>query len=311
LKRRWLGFEASVGGGIPVMKALREGLVGNRIDSIYSIINGTSNYILSRMSEENLDFKTVLRQAQDKGYAEANPRFDIEGIDAAHKLAIMTRFAFGGRVKFSDIHCEGISSIRPEDIAFAKEFGYRIKLLAIAKDAGGSIEARVQPTLLPQDHILASVNGAYNAVLLRGDQVGESLLYGKGAGPKPTASAIMSDLVDIAKRGDDHFFDPTLFARCVSRDLRIKSISSILSRYYLRFSVLDRPGILAKISRILGTHHISISDCFQKETRIGKFVPLILITHDAHERDVSRAIREINKLRIVRGQSQVIRMEQN
>jgi len=308
-RKCWIQFEASVGGGIPVIKALREGLVANRIDSIYSIINGTSNYILTRMSENHMDFKEALGEAQAKGYAEADPRLDIEGIDAAHKLAILVRFAFGGRVEFDKIDCEGISRIRSEDIAFAEEFGYRIKLLAIAKRGENGIEARVQPTLLPKEHILASVHGSFNAVLLHGDEVGDVLLYGRGAGSHPTASAVVSDLVDIAKRGSDRFADVALMMRAIRGALKIKSASSILSRYYLRFHVTDRPGVLSKISKILGDHSISISDCVQKIRSEGSVVPLIVLTHAAHETDVRGAIRLIDKLTSLRGKSQVIRIE--
>lgn len=308
-RKCWIQFEASVGGGIPVIKALREGLVANRIDSIYSIINGTSNYILTRMSEDHMDFKEALGQAQAKGYAEADPRLDIEGVDAAHKLAILVRFAFGGRVEFEKIDCEGVSSIRSEDIAFAEEFGYRVKLLAIAKRGEDGIEARVQPTLLPKEHILASVHGSFNAVLLHGDEVGDVLLYGRGAGSHPTASAVVSDLVDIAKRGSDRFADVDLMMRAIRSRLKIKSVSSILSRYYLRFHVTDRPGVLSKISKILGDHSISISDCVQKIRSEGSVVPLIVLTHAAHETDVRGAIRLIDRLTSIRGKSQVIRIE--
>ncbi len=307
----WVSFEGSVGGGIPVMKALREGLVANRIESIYSIINGTSNYILTEMTEKHTDFEEALKDAQKKGYAEADPKLDIEGIDAAHKLAILVRFAFGGKVRFHDIYCEGISRIRSEDIAFAEAFGYRVKLLAIAKASAEGIEARVQPTLVPKSHILANVNGSYNAIFIEGDETGNILLYGKGAGSRPTASAVVSDLVDIAKKRSLRYQEETIPLRAVRRTLKIRSISSILSRYYLRFHVFDRPGVLAKIARILGDHSISISDCFQKERSTGSAVPLILLTHDAHEANVRNAIRAIDRLSIVRGKSQLIRIEGN
>ena len=306
-KNRRLFFEASVGGGIPIIKTLSEGLIANRIDSIYSIINGTSNYILSEMSEQKLDFKEALRLAQQEGYAEANPSLDIEGVDSAHKLAILARLAFGGRVAFKDIYSEGISQIRNEDVAFAEEFGYRIKLLAIAKSDRSGIEARVQPTLLPKSHILAHVMGSFNAILLRGDEVGEILLYGKGAGSLPTASAVVSDLVDWAKssgkKGEDKG-GPSF-----SKTLKIKNISSLLSRYYLRFYVIDRPGVLAKISRILGSHRISISDVIQRERKVGRAVPLILLTHDASEKAIRQAVREIDRFSIMQARTQVIRIE--
>ena len=304
---RQVFFEASVGGGIPVIKTLREGLIANQIDSLYSIINGTSNYILSEMSERKLDFKEALRLAQKKGYAETNPTLDIEGVDSAHKLAILARLAFGGRVPFRQIYSEGISRIRNEDIAFAEEFGYRIKLLAIAKRDPDGIEARVQPTLLPKSHILASVSGSFNAILIGGDEVGEILLYGKGAGPAPTASAVVSDLMDLAKsQAAQRPDEPSLNSR---KPLKIKSISSLLSRYYLRFHVIDKPGVLSRISSLLGRHRVSISDVIQKERKAGGVVPLILLTHDAPEKELRMAIREIDSLDAVKGKSQVIRIE--
>lgn len=305
--KRHVFFEASVGGGIPIIKALREGLVANRIESIHSIINGTSNYILSEMSERKLDFKEALRLAQKKGYAEADPTLDVEGTDAAHKLAILVRLAFGGRVPFAQVYSEGISEIRNEDIAFAEEFGYRIKLLAIAKRDPGGIEARVQPTLLVKSHILANVSGSYNAILLKGDEVGEVLLYGKGAGPGPTASAVVSDLVDLAQGHSSRL--PETGGSERPGFLKIKSISSLLSRYYLRFHVIDKPGVLSRLSMILGHHRISISDVIQKERKAGSVVPLILLTHDAPEKALRLAVREIDRLNILRGKTQVIRIE--
>ncbi len=307
--KRWVFFEASVGGGIPVIKALREGLAANRIDSIHSIINGTTNYILTQMTESRQDFSEALKDAQRKGYAEADPTFDIEGIDAAHKLAILVRLAFGGKVRFKDIYCEGISRIRSEDIAFAEEFGYRIKLLAIAKAAQGGIEARVQPTLLPKSHILANVNGSFNALLFHGDQVGDVLFYGRGAGAKPTSSAVAADLVDIALRQEGRLGRDAILMRALRGSVRIKNMSSIKSRYYLRFQVVDRPGVLAGISAVLGRQGISISDVIQRERSAGKIVPLILLTHDAFEQEVRRAIQEIDRLHVIRGKSQLIRIE--
>jgi len=306
---RWILFEASVGGGIPVMKALREGLVANRIDSVHAIINGTSNYILTQMSHQHSEFKQALKEAQDKGYAEADPTFDVEGVDAAHKLAILARFAFGGSVAFKDIYCEGISQIRSEDISFAEEFGYCIKLLAIAKLTSDGVEARVQPTLLPKSHILASVNGSFNAVLLRGDQTGEVLLYGRGAGPKPTASAVLSDLTDIAIREDFRLNAGEQKMRAIAKKLKVKNISSILSRYYLRFHVVDKPGVLAGIAKILGHHSISISDVIQKERSHGNVVPLILLTHGTHEQQIRQSVKEIQRLAMLKGKAQIIRIE--
>lgn len=309
--KRWVLFEASVGGGIPVVKSLREGLVANRFESIHAIINGTSNYILSQMSEGGADFGEALKSAQQKGYAEADPTLDIDGSDAAHKLAILVRVGFGGKVRFKDIYREGIQQIRAEDIAFAREFGYRVKLLAIAKNSKEGIEVRVQPTLLPKDHILANVNGSFNAVLMDGDKTGPVLLYGRGAGSLPTASAVISDLVDLAKRYDRLDAEDALVFRGNSRTLKLLNISSLMSRYYLRFHVVDQPGVLGKISRVLGVHRISISDCYQRESRIGSVVSLIMLTHHAHESSIRGAIRAIDKLGVVKGKSQLIRMEEN
>ena len=304
-------FEASVGGGIPVIKTLREGLVANRIHSIYSIINGTSNYILSEMSERGIDFKEALHSAQEKKYAEPNPALDIEGTDSAHKLAILVRLAFGGRVDFKKVYCEGISQIRNEDIAFAEEFGYRIKLLAIAKRDPNGIEARVQPTLLPKSHILANVSSSFNGILIGGDEVGEVLLYGRGAGPEPTASAVVSDLVDLAKVSANRGVRNQSRGNVSLKPLKIKNISSILSRYYLRFHVIDKPGVLSKISNLLVRHRISISYVIQKERKAGSLVPLILLTHDASEKKLRAALGEIDRLHVIRGKGQVIRIEGN
>ena len=301
---RHLFFEASVGGGIPVIKVLREGLIANRINSIYSIINGTSNYILTKMSEDHLDFKDALKLAQKKGYAEADPTLDIEGIDAAHKLTILASLVFGGWVNFKDIYVRGISSIRSEDIAFAKEFGYTIKLLAVAKKNQDGIEAHVQPTLLPKSHVLSNVRGSYNAVLMQGDEVGDILLYGRGAGSKPTGSAVVSDLIDLSRLSEnDGLFMPNL------NPIKIKNISKLLSRYYLRFHIVDRPGVLSKISSVLGQKGISISDVIQKERRAGSVVPLILLTHDAQEEFIRKAVQVIDRLAILKQKTQVIRIE--
>ncbi len=302
---RHLFFEASVGGGIPVIKVLREGLIANKIKSIHSIINGTSNYILTKMSEEHLDFKDALGLAQKKGYAEADPTLDIEGIDAAHKLTILASLVFGGWVNFKDIYVRGISSIRGEDIAFAKEFGYTIKLLAVAKKNEDGIEAHVQPTLLPKAHVLSNVRGSYNAILMQGDEVGDVLLYGKGAGSKPTGSAVVSDLIDLSRINEnDGIFMPDL------NPIKVKNISKLLSRYYLRFHIVDRPGVLAKISNVLGRHGISISDVIQKERRAGSVVPLILLTHGTQEDSIRKAVQVIDRLPILKHKTQVIRIEE-
>jgi len=298
-------FEASVAGGIPIIKSLREGLISNRISSIFGILNGTCNYILSRMTREELDFKDVLKQAQAKGYAEANPELDINGGDTAHKIAILAALAFGERVRFEDVACEGIKTIDKHDIAFAAEFGYVIKLLAIAKRTASGIECRVQPTLVAEDHILAKVDGANNAVLIRGDEVGEVLLYGPGAGPQPTASAVVSDIVDFSVGRYWGEQNPWLNKQRV----KLKPLSLIKSRYYLRFSVIDRPGVLARIAGILGKHNVSVSDVIQSESKTGNVVPLIMITHDADEKSIQTAIKAIRTLKAVHSRPHVFRIE--
>lgn len=308
-KKRWICFEASVAGGIPVMKALREGLVANKIQSIASIINGTSNYILSSMTESGMSFDEALKKAQAKGYAEADPTLDVNGTDAAHKLAILSRYAFNSQVEFKSIYREGIAGIKSEDIQFARHFGYRIKLLAVAKRSAEGLEARVQPTLVPEKHILANVNGSFNAVQIRGDEVGEVLFYGRGAGAHPTASAVFADLVDIAKGGIYGPIQNSLLMRGLDDRLKVRNISSIESRYYLRFHVIDQPGVLASISNILGRYHISISDVIQQERSEGKIVPLIMLTHEAHEKFVRQAVTAIDRLKPIKGKSQVIRIE--
>ena len=308
--KRWVCFEASVGGGIPCIKALREGLAANKIDSVHAIINGTTNYILTQMTAKGMSFAEALSGAQVQGFAEANPFLDVSGHDAAHKLAILARFAFGGKVVCKDIYCEGITEISSDDIAFAKEFGYTIKLLAIAKKSGSGMEARVQPTLLPNAHILASVNGSFNAVLMRGDEVGDVLFYGRGAGPHPTASAVIADLLDIAKSGDAGPVEDRFMVRALGKTIPAQSIFSILSRYYLRFYVIDRPSVLAGITKILGKYKISISDVMQRERSAGSAVPLILLTHHTHEKNLRAAVREIDRMSSIKGETQVIRIEE-
>jgi len=307
-RRRHVFFEASVGGGIPVIKVAREAMVANHVRTIHSIINGTSNYVLTKMSQGHVDFKEALREAQKKGYAEADPKLDIDGIDAAHKLTILASLVFGGWVNFKDVYVDGISRIRSEDIDFAEEFGYTIKLLAIAKKIGEDIEAHVQPTLLPKSHILSGVSGSYNAVLMHGDEVGNILLHGEGAGSRPTASAVVGDLIDLAyarAQGIDAFTNLNL------RRLRVRNFTLLLFRYYLRFHVVDQPGVLARISNVLGGHKISISDVIQKERRLGSVVPLILLTHPAQELSLRRAVKAIDRLHVTRGKTQVLRIEEN
>jgi len=301
-------FEASVCGGIPIIKSLREGLVSNKVDSLFGIINGTSNYLLTKMAQDNLSFSEALSRAKKKGYAERNPRFDVEGIDASHKLVILCFLLFSKLIPLDDVFCEGISDISHLDIKYADEMGLVIKPLAIAKKVGDELEARVHPTLLPKGHMLSAVNGVFNAVLLQGDLVGNMLFYGRGAGQLPTASAVISDLVDLG-RATTAF---SSFKRPAGpRIKRVKKMDDIVSRYYLRFMAIDKPGILAKIGGILGKHHIGIAQVSQKERRRVKFVPVVMITHHACEKDLRRALEDIDRLAIIKGRTVKIRMEDN
>lgn len=309
-----IGFEASVGGGIPIIKAMREGLVANRIESIYGIINGTANYILSRMTNDGGRFEDVLKKAQEKGYAEKDPAYDIEGVDTAHKLAILISLAWGVHIRLEDIYTEGISRITQLDMKFAKEFGYRIKLLAIAKSDDGRIEARVHPTMVPAAHPLASVDGVFNAIHLRGNAVGPVMFYGLGAGMMPTASAVVADVVDICRniqKGVANRLPAMPFSEGESGMARLKDISDLNAQYYLRFFALDRPGVLSKLSGVLGSHNISISSVIQKDRKIGGAVPLVIVTHNALERELRSAVQEIEKLDIIHDKPIYIRIEEN
>ncbi|MFQ5735836.1 MAG: homoserine dehydrogenase [Thermodesulfobacteriota bacterium] len=309
-----IGFEASVGGGIPIIKALREGLCANRIHSIYGIINGTANYILSKMTNEGGKFEDVLRMAQEMGYAEADPTYDVEGVDTAHKLAIMIDLAYGTYVGLDDIYTEGISAISQIDIKFASEFGYRIKLLAITKAADGMIEARVHPTMIPATHPMAAVNGAYNAIDVIGNQVGSVMLYGLGAGMTPTASAVVADVMDIARNigaGVANRVSPLAHTAGAIKDVRIKGMESLETSYYIRFLAVDRPGALSKVSGVLGAHNISISSVIQRDRKTGGAVPLVIVTHNAVERELRAAIDEIQKMDIIQDKIVFIRIEEN
>jgi homoserine dehydrogenase len=307
-----LNFEAAVGGGIPIIRALKEGFVGERIDAIFGILNGTSNYILSTMSNEGGEFNAVLREAQEKGYAEMNPSLDIDGIDAAHKLAILIKLAFGAKVPFEDIFIEGISEITPLDIEFGREFGYAIKLLAIAKADGDTIEARVHPTMLPADHLLSTVGGVFNAIYLKGNAVGETLFYGQGAGMMPTGSAVVGDLVELSRNilKDAGERVPTLSFQPESiKEMRLKDIEDILRHYYMRFAAVDRPGVLSKISGVLGKNDISIASVIQKGREVSEAVPVVMMTHEARERNVRRALREIDEMDVILDKTMLIRVE--
>jgi homoserine dehydrogenase len=306
-----VGFEASVAGGIPILAAIRNGLAANNIKSIHGIVNGTCNYILTLMTNEGRKFDEVLKEAQTKGYAEADPTFDIEGIDSAHKLAVLSVLAYGTPVKFNDIYTEGISKITPLDIDFAKELGYKIKLLAITKMVDGEVEARVHPTMLPEEYPLAAVDGVFNALSIVGDAVGSTMFYGRGAGDMPTGSAVVGDIIDIGRdilAGSANRSPLVAFReRSV---LRIRTMDNITSCYYLRFSVMDKPGVLSRVSGVLGRNNISISSVIQKGRGAAEAVPLVMMSHEAVERDVRRALDEINTMDCVAGPTMVIRVEE-
>jgi homoserine dehydrogenase len=306
-----IGFEASVGGGIPVIKTLRESLAANRIVSIYGIINGTSNYILTKMTDEQRAFDDVLREAQRAGYAEADPTFDVGGIDTSHKLAILANLAFGIPIELKDIFTEGITAISPLDIDFGKALGYTVKLLAIAKVHDGKAEARVHPTMVPDQYAIAKVSGVYNAVQIVGDACQDIMLYGRGAGSLPTGSAVVGDIMDIARQ---ILIEPSrkLPAASSSGDLpapQLQPMESITSLYYLRLMALDEPGVLSQISGILGRHRISIAQMIQRGRKQGGSVPLVIMTHTALERDVQRALIEIKDLTCVTEVPVLIRVE--
>jgi homoserine dehydrogenase len=307
-----LGFEASVGGGIPVIRALTEGLAANNIQSIYGIINGTSNYILSRMTSEGQRFDVVLEEAKQAGYAEADPTFDVAGIDSAHKLTIMVSLAYGTPVNFKEIYTEGITGLTPLDIAYAKEFGFTIKLLAIAKYSDGEIEARVHPTMVPSASQIAKVDGVYNAIQLVGDAVEDVVLYGRGAGSMPTGSAVASDVMSIARdllKDATGRVPPASFQPDQRRPLRMRPMEEITSLYYIRFMVLDRPGVLSQIAGVLGHHGISISSVLQQGRKEGQTVPVVIMTHMAKERDIQNALREINPMPYISEPTTLIRVE--
>ncbi len=308
-----VNFEASVGGGIPLIRSIKEGLVANRIQSIFGILNGTSNYILTKMTDEGKGFKEVLREAQEKGYAEADPTYDVEGIDAAHKLAILIRLAFGTPIRFKDIFIGGISEITPLDIQFGREFGYRIKLLAIAKIDSGKIEARVHPTMIPEKHLLSTVGGVFNAIYIKGDAVGPTLFYGQGAGQMPTGSAVVGDLVELGRnlliRAAGRRVPLLSYQESAIGKIALKGMDDVVMPFYMRFSALDRPGVLSRISGILGRNGISISAVIQKGRQVNGAVPVVMMTHEAKEKSVHQALREIDRLGVILGKTMFIRVE--
>ena len=306
-------FEAAVGGGIPIIKSLREGLTANRIEWIAGIINGTSNFILSEMRDRGAAFADVLKEAQRMGYAEADPTFDIEGVDAAHKLSIMAAIGFGIPVQFGKAHVEGISKLAQEDIRYAGELGYRIKLLGIAKRKAAGFELRVHPTLIPARQLIANVEGVMNAILVKGDAVGQTLYYGAGAGAEPTASAVVADLVDVARMltaDPEHRVPHLAFQPDRLSDAPILPMGEVETSNYLRLRVEDKAGVLADITRILADQGISIEALVQKEPPAGeKQVDIILLTHLAQEKKIDTAIARIEALPVVFGKITRIRME--
>ncbi|MGV8992194.1 MAG: homoserine dehydrogenase [Thiobacillus sp.] len=309
-----VAFEAAVAGGIPIIKALREGLTANRIEWLAGIINGTSNFILTEMRDKGAAFADVLKEAQALGYAEADPTFDIEGIDAAHKLTILSAIAFGIPMQFDRVYTEGISKLTREDVKYAEELGYRIKLLGIARRAENGIELRVHPTLIPERRLIANVDGAMNAVLVKGDAVGPTLYYGAGAGAEPTASAVVADLVDVTRlhTADPHHRVPHLaFQPDQLADTPILPMEEVRTSYYLRLRAFDRPGVLADITRILADSDISIDAMVQKEPAEGEEqVNIILLTHITVEKNINAAITKIEALDSVAGQVMRIRLEE-
>ncbi|WP_208022014.1 homoserine dehydrogenase [Pseudomaricurvus hydrocarbonicus] len=308
-----ISFEAAVAGGIPIIKALREGLSGNRVEWLAGIINGTGNFILTEMKDKGRAFEDVLKEAQKLGYAEADPTFDVEGIDAAHKLVILASIAFGMPLQFDKIFTEGISAIEPQDLTYAESLGYRIKHLGIARQSDKGVELRVHPTLIPAKRLIANVNGVMNAVLVKGDAVGPTLYYGAGAGAEPTASAVVADLVDVARgfsAAQENKVAHLGFAADALQDLPVLPISEVTTAYYLRMTAEDRPGVLNKVTQILSDSGISIEAVIQKEPEEGGTeVPLILLTNRAVEKQLMEAIDGIERLEAILGEITHIRVE--
>src|SRR5947208_12131099 len=305
-----LGFEAAVAGGIPLIRAVKDGLVANRVLSLAGIVNGTCNYILSKMTDEGLDFSLVLKEAQAHGYAEADPTLDIEGMDSAHKLQILASLAFRTFVDLKDIHTEGITRVTAQDIEYARELGYRIKLLAIAKASDGGVEARVHPTMILAASPLAAVSGVFNAVFLTGDAVGDLMFYGRGAGQMPTASAVWSDVLEIARRIAHGIPSLALELPSVGKQaLALAPMETIRCCYYLRVMMQDKPGALSRVAGILGENDISIANVIQKGRGTREAVPVVMLTHEARERDMRTALAKIDRMRDVSAATTMIRVE--
>ncbi len=308
-RRKNIYFESAVGAGIPIIKALREGLIANRFNSIYGILNGTSNFVLSKMSSDNCSFAEALKEAKLKGFAERDPSLDIEGIDSAHKLVLLTYLCFGRFVALEDVFMEGISRISLSDINYAKELGFEIKLLAIAKKEGDGLEVRVHPTLIPQRHLLASVAGVFNAIYVSSDLAGELLFYGPGAGQMSAASAVVADVVDLTQDIKAGLFRPNMNLTPDKSIRRLRNIDEFESRYYIHFAAVDKPGVLARISGILAKFGISIASVTQKQRRKSQVVPIVMVIHEAKERDLREALSAIDKLNVIKGRSVAIRIE--
>ncbi|MEI6831159.1 MAG: homoserine dehydrogenase [Candidatus Omnitrophota bacterium] len=302
-------FEASVGAGIPIIKSIREGLIANKFSCVFGIVNGTSNYVLTQMSDENCTFSTALSAAQAKGFAEKDPSLDIQGIDSAHKLVLLTYLAFGRIVNLKDIFIEGISHISLADINYAKELGYTIKLLAIAKKEGNELEVRVHPTFLPQEHLLSSVDGVFNAIYVSSDLAGDLMFYGPGAGQLSAASAVVSDIVDLTQDIKAGLFRPTLNTVEDNLIKGLRKIDEFENKYYIRIMAIDKPGVLAKISGILAKYGISIASVTQKEKLKSQVVPVVMITHQAKEKSLRNALKMIDKLTDIKEKSIAIRIE--
>ena len=305
-------FEAAVGGGIPIISAIKENLCSNEFSSVLGILNGTCNFILTKMTEEGSDFVPVLQEAQELGYAEADPTFDVEGVDTAHKIALLSALCFGTTVDFKQVYTEGISHITAIDIQFAEQMGYKIKLLAIGKNHGDHIEVRVHPTMIPGTYQLAGINGVFNAVRLNGDFVGPTLLHGSGAGMDATASAVLGDVMAISRdqiSGASSRVPIMGYRADRIKTLPIKAMSEIVSHYYLRFTTLDQPGVLATIAGCLGRYDISIQSMIQPEGHEGGSVSIVLMTHAAKEVDIANALKEIEQLDVISQPTRLIRVE--
>jgi homoserine dehydrogenase len=315
-KRTDLYFGASVGGGIPIVRALREGLIANRISAVFGILNGTCNYVLTRMTAEGLSFEAALSEAQARGYAETDPGLDVDGLDTAHKAVILAMLAYGLHVPMESVWVEGIRDLSTTDVRYALDLGYRVKLLAVIKrpvgtgpSADGEIEVRVHPSLVSCDHMLASVGGVFNAVKVQGDLVGDTLYYGRGAGRHPTASTVIGDIADVAR--NLIVGAPRRVPCSVSSGAggRIREMDRVETRYYLRLSLLDKPGVLARIAAVLGGHGISIASVLQKETRAGQHVPVVMVTHQAREGEINDALEDIDALDVVGAETVRLRIE--